>query len=76
MPVMCHCLHFSQRLTVRTLRGRQRWGCKFKTPKVRPTLKGGQMSLREDARECRGGQIRRKEVRRELGKQEPEKEGI
>lgn len=83
MPVMCHCLHFSLRLTVRALRGRRRQGCKFNTPKVRPTLKGGhsgrnELGRKEDARKCRGGeeQIRGKQVRGELGKQEMEKEGI
>lgn len=82
MPVMCHRLHFSLRLTVRALRGRRRWGCKFSMPKVRPTLKGGhsnrnELVRNEDARKCRRrGQIRRKEVRGELGKQENKKEEI
>lgn len=66
MPVMCHRLHFSPRLTVRALRGRRRRGCKFNTPKVRPTLKAGhsgrnELGRREDARKCRGEEGRLEE---------------
>lgn len=80
MPAMFHCLHFSQRLTVRAWRGRR--SCKFKALKVRPTLKRGhglrnELARQEEDRRCRErrGKIRAKEVRREL-KQESEKEGI
>lgn len=63
MPVMCHHLHFSLRLTVRALGGRRRRGCKFNTPKVRPTLKRGhgcrnELGRNEDAKKCRGIECR------------------
>lgn len=66
MPVMCHHLHFSPRLTARALRGRRRRGCKFNTPKVRPTLKGGhggrnELRRKEDAKKRRGGEGRLEE---------------
>lgn len=80
MPVMCHHLHFSLRLTVRALGGRQRRGCKFNTPKVRPTLKRGhgcrnELGRNEDAKKCRGIVERRLEGRKleESWKQEKKK---
>lgn len=53
---------------MRALRGRRRRGCKFNTPKVRPTLKGGhggrnELGREEDAKR----KIRGEEVRGELG---------